>query len=107
MEHGSRFGCYGKNFLRLGLPCFLVLLASDPALGDDGTAPTFDTGDTAWVLTSIALVIMMTAPGLALLLRWTRSVEKRPIHDNAQFLLCGTDQRRLGAGGILIRIRAW
>ena len=29
-------------------------------------APKIDTGDTAWVLTSAALVLMMTAPGLAL-----------------------------------------
>jgi Amt family ammonium transporter len=29
-------------------------------------APTFDTGDTAWMLTSTALVTMMTIPGLAL-----------------------------------------
>nr|WP_244491006.1 ammonium transporter [Paramesorhizobium deserti] len=29
-------------------------------------APAFDTGDTAWMLTSSALVLMMTIPGLAL-----------------------------------------
>jgi ammonium transporter, Amt family len=29
-------------------------------------APTFDTGDTAWMLTSTALVLMMTIPALAL-----------------------------------------
>ena len=28
--------------------------------------PTFDTGDTAWMLTSTALVLLMTIPGLAL-----------------------------------------
>lgn len=28
-------------------------------------APKIDTGDTAWMLTSSALVLMMTAPGLA------------------------------------------
>ncbi|MGE3542259.1 MAG: ammonia channel protein, partial [Candidatus Tectimicrobiota bacterium] len=28
--------------------------------------PTLDSGDTAWVLLSAALVLMMTAPGLAL-----------------------------------------
>src|SRR6185369_16843216 len=31
-----------------------------------GDAPKIDTGDTAWMLTSSALVLMMTAPGLAL-----------------------------------------
>jgi len=29
-------------------------------------APKIDSGDTAWVLTSSALVLLMTAPGLAL-----------------------------------------
>ena len=28
--------------------------------------PTLDTGDTAWILTSTALVLLMTIPGLAL-----------------------------------------
>ena len=31
-----------------------------------GQAPKIDTGDTAWVLMSSALVLLMTAPGLAL-----------------------------------------
>lgn len=40
----------------------------DPPTAGGGTAPTvkFDSGDTAWVLTSTALVLMMTIPGLAL-----------------------------------------
>ena len=29
-------------------------------------APKIDSGDTAWMLTSVALVLMMTIPGLAL-----------------------------------------
>src|SRR5476651_271684 len=29
-------------------------------------APKLDSGDTAWMLTSVALVLMMTIPGLAL-----------------------------------------
>lgn len=41
-----------------------------PATGAPATAPApppkIDTGDTAWVLTSAALVLAMTAPGLAL-----------------------------------------
>ncbi len=36
-----------------------------PALAQDAP-PTLDTGDTAWMLTSTALVLMMTIPGLAL-----------------------------------------
>lgn len=41
-----------------------VLATATSAWAQD--APAIDTGDTAWILTSTALVIMMTAPGLAL-----------------------------------------
>ncbi|MEW6684469.1 MAG: ammonium transporter [Nitrospirota bacterium] len=40
--------------------------AEAPAAEAAPPAPTVDTGDTAWVLTSTALVLLMTAPGLAL-----------------------------------------
>ena len=44
----------------------LALLAmAGPALAQDAP-PTFNTGDTAWMLTSTALVLLMTIPGLAL-----------------------------------------
>jgi len=43
-----------------------VLLASRAALAEGQPAPTLDTGNTAWMLTSSALVLMMTIPGLAL-----------------------------------------
>ena len=46
----------------LALP---LLLASMPAWAEDA-APKIDSGDTAWMLTSTALVLMMTIPGLAL-----------------------------------------
>lgn len=48
------------------LPALLVLAGT--ALAQDAAAPTptLDTGDTAWMLTSTALVLMMTIPGLAL-----------------------------------------
>jgi Amt family ammonium transporter len=45
------------------------LLLSSAALAEDAASaapPRFDTGDTAWMLTSSALVLMMTVPGLAL-----------------------------------------
>jgi Amt family ammonium transporter len=42
----------------------LVLLPTLVAAAD--TKPKIDTGDTAWMLTSTALVLMMTVPGLAL-----------------------------------------
>jgi len=61
-----------------GVVAALVLLALyhiDPALAQDAPealgevaeeAAKLDTGDTAWMLTSTALVLMMTIPGLAL-----------------------------------------
>ena len=45
-----------------GLVLPAVALAEEAA----AVAPAIDTGDTAWVLTSTALVMLMTAPGLAL-----------------------------------------
>jgi ammonium transporter, Amt family len=50
----------------------LTLFLIDPALAQEAEAsaepakPALDTGDTAWMLTSTALVLMMTIPGLAL-----------------------------------------
>src|SRR6187397_1830311 len=56
----------------------LLLWHFDPALAQDAAeaaaeaapaappAPTLSAGDTAWMLTSTALVLMMTIPGLAL-----------------------------------------
>ncbi len=41
-----------------------LVLSAGSALAAD--APKLDTGDTAWMLTSTALVLMMTIPGLAL-----------------------------------------
>ncbi len=51
---------------RLLLPLLTgsLLLLAMPAFAAD--APQLDRGDTAWMLTSTALVLMMTVPGLAL-----------------------------------------
>jgi Amt family ammonium transporter len=46
-------------YMATALPSFAQDAAAAPA-------PTLDTGDTAWMLTSTALVLMMTIPGLAL-----------------------------------------
>jgi Amt family ammonium transporter len=43
-----------------------VTLVSTAAARAADAPPVFDTGDTAWVLTASALVLMMTLPGLAL-----------------------------------------
>lgn len=37
-----------------------------PAMAADPAPPAINTGDTAWMLVSTALVLMMTVPGLAL-----------------------------------------
>ncbi|MEM6780356.1 MAG: ammonium transporter [Pseudomonadota bacterium] len=44
---------------------FLAILLPSTALAEE-VAPTFDSGDTAWMLVSALLVLMMTLPGLAL-----------------------------------------
>ena len=43
-----------------------MLLAAAPAFADAPKIPAVDTGDTAWMLASTALVLLMTVPGLAL-----------------------------------------
>lgn len=62
-----RFGAT-RPLVRLAslLPGFLYGAAAWAEEGAAAVAPTIDTGDTAWVLTASALVLMMTLPGLAL-----------------------------------------
>ncbi len=43
-----------------------VFAASAPAFAQAPSAPAVNSGDTAWMLTSTALVLLMTVPGLAL-----------------------------------------
>jgi ammonium transporter, Amt family len=42
------------------------LVSAATAFAEEATPPVIDSGDTAWVLTASALVLMMTLPGLAL-----------------------------------------
>src|ERR1700684_1727209 len=51
-----------KVWMRRGAAAFAVAFAS-PAFA---AAPAIDKGDTAWMLTSSLLVLMMIVPGLAL-----------------------------------------
>ncbi|HTW28163.1 MAG TPA: ammonium transporter [Acetobacteraceae bacterium] len=55
-----------KRFLQGSLCALPIMLASISAFAADNPPPKLDTGDTAWMLTSTALVLMMTVPGLAL-----------------------------------------
>ncbi|SDM07952.1 ammonium transporter [Oryzisolibacter propanilivorax] len=50
---------------RVGV-ALLLLAAGAPALAQAPAAPAISAGDTAWMLTSTLLVILMTIPGLAL-----------------------------------------
>ena len=54
------------KYLKLtGLTALAAIAGTLPALAQTN-APKLDSGDTAWMLTSTALVLMMTVPGLAL-----------------------------------------
>ena len=62
-EKPSRLLRYGKPRTALGMLLVLMFLALPKlALAEDA----LDSGDTAWLLTSTALVLFMTIPGLAL-----------------------------------------
>jgi ammonium transporter, Amt family len=51
----------------LAIAAFLLVLLIEPSLAQDKPAPpTPNKGDTAWMLTASALVLLMTVPGLAL-----------------------------------------
>ncbi len=69
MHPSTRSGFRRLAASRVGLAtlALLPLLAAHPALAAaPAPPPKIDTGDTAWMLTSTALVLMMTVPGLAL-----------------------------------------
>ena len=55
-----------KTMTVLGSALGALALLAGPALAQDAAAPKLDTGNTAWMRTSTALVLMMTIPGLAL-----------------------------------------
>jgi Amt family ammonium transporter len=52
--------------LLLALPALAQTAAAAAAAAAPAAPPKIDTGDTAWMLTSTALVLLMTIPGLAL-----------------------------------------
>jgi len=64
MDTRHRSSGAGRGCIRVGAVIGAVLAVSATAWAAD--APKIDSGDNAWMLTSAALVLMMTAPGLAL-----------------------------------------
>ena len=52
--------------LRWGFFAFCGVFFSRAAAAQEAAEPSLDTGDTAWILASTALVLFMTIPGLAL-----------------------------------------
>jgi len=79
--------------------------AAEAAPAEAPAAPKFDTGDTAWMLTSSALVLMMTIPGLALFYGGLVRSKNVLSDADAQLLLCGVDQRHVGAVRLLAGFR--
>jgi len=70
-QENKETGMNMRSRLRWGLTALLpALLVAGQAFAADAPAPpkipAVDTGDTAWMLASTALVLMMTVPGLAL-----------------------------------------
>ncbi len=81
-----------------------------PAAAPDAAAapapPKIDTGDTAWVLVSTALVLAMTAPGVGAVL-WRDDAFQECVGDSHAELCCPlSDQCPVGAVGVLPRLRA-
>ena len=58
-------GIAGRSLALAGAALVAIVAAIEPAMAQDAK-PKLDSGDTAWMLTSTALVLMMTIPGLAL-----------------------------------------
>ncbi len=58
--------CASKRTLVMLLFAGLSLCFAQAVRAEEAAAPKIDSGDTAWMLTSAALVLMMTGPGLAL-----------------------------------------
>ena len=78
-----------------------------PAANQAATAPAakIDKGDNAWMLTSSALVLMMTIPGLFLFyggLVRSKNILATIMHS---FIMVGCDQRSVGAVGLFVSIR--
>ena len=63
MTHGKEPKTVKRMLARGGSAAAALLLAAGPAMAQDAKV---DTGDAAWMMTSAAIVLMMTVPGVAL-----------------------------------------
>src|SRR6218665_12840 len=54
-----------RKWIALAIPAMALAMAG-PAFGQDGRIDVADSGDTAWILISSALVLLMAMPGLTL-----------------------------------------
>ena len=97
----------------IGLCAMMVWLAAGtasaaqtpgPAAAPAAT-PTVDKGDNAWMLTSSALVLMMTGPGLGPFLLRPGAEEERAERHDAVRLPDVPDERDLGHLRLLARLR--
>jgi len=78
----------------------LLLPILFPSLAQAQDLSSLDTGDTAWILTSSALVLFMTIPGLALFLCGLGSRPKCALGFNALFCPYCVDECYLAVGRI-------
>jgi ammonium transporter, Amt family len=96
----TKLNAIGQGFAWWGLTVMALLVTAGSGLAQEGTVvqetitvieetkPAFDSGDTAWMLTSTALVLMMTIPGVALF--YGGMVRKKNVLDVAvqSFAIC-------------------
>ena len=75
-----------RMLARCGLAAATLMLAAAPAMAEDAKV---DTGDAAWMLTSTAIVLMMTIPGVALF--YAGMVRKKNVLATMMqsFFICG------------------
>jgi len=75
-----------RMLARCGLAAATLMLATAPAMAQDAKV---DTGDAAWMLTSTAIVLMMTIPGVALF--YAGMVRKKNVLATMMqsFFICG------------------
>ncbi|WP_445241761.1 hypothetical protein [Microcoleus vaginatus] len=84
----------------LSVPLTDNAFAQDAAGAAAAVAPNpIDTGDTAWMLVSSALVLLMT-PGTGLFLRGTGAIAQRPQHHDDELSHDGSHRRHLDAVGL-------